>query len=195
MLNKAALERLYILENKSCFEIGNILNLSERKVDYWLKKHGIKKRSISEAIYLKNNPKGNPFKVVEPKTIKQAVLYGLGIGLYWGEGTKKDKYSVRLGNTDPKLIKRFIDFLICIYKIDEKKLKFGLQIFSDMSPERSRRFWQRELNVSKNQFHKVIVTPSRGNGNYLNKTKYGVLTVYFNNKKLRDIICNDIENI
>ncbi|MBU4536875.1 hypothetical protein KJ603_02445 [Patescibacteria group bacterium] len=195
MIEKSILKKLYIQENKSCVEIGNILKCSDRKVDYWIKKYGIPKRSISEAVYVKHNPKGNPFVVNSPKTINQAILYGIGIGLYWGEGTKSNKHSVRLGNTDPRLIKKFIDFLVNIYEIDTKKLKFGLQIFSDMSPVKAQSFWQKELNVSKGQFQKVIITPSRGEGTYRNKIKHGVLTVHFNNKKLRDIICGDIENI
>ena len=193
MIEKKVLDNLYIKQKKSCVQIGKILNCSERKVDYWLKKHNISKRSISDAVYAKYNPKGDPFSMNKPKTFEQAILYGIGIGLYWGEGTKSNKHSVRLGNTDPKLIKKFIDFLIVIYKIDTKKLKFGLQIFSDMSPKKAEEFWQKELNVSKNQFQKVIVTPSRGVGTYRNKIKHGVLTVYFNNRKLRDIICGDIE--
>ncbi len=195
MIEKDILEKLYIQQNKSCVEIGSLLNYSERKIDYWLKKHNIPKRTISDAIYVKHNPNGDPFVVNQPKTIEQAILYGIGIGLYWGEGTKSSKHAVRLGNTDPRLIRKFIDFLINIYEIDTKKLKFGLQIFSDMSPVKAQRFWQKELNVSKNQFQKVVVTPSRGVGNYRNKIEHGVLTVHFNNKKLRDIICGNVENI
>lgn len=56
------------------------------------------------------------------------------------------------------------------------------------------RFWMRTLNVPRSQFHKkVIVTPYRGVGNYRKKTKYGVVTIYFNNRKLRDIICAAID--
>lgn len=122
-------------------------------------------------------------------------MFGLGIGLYWGEGNKSNKLSVRIGNTDPRLIKAFIRFLEQICGIHPHKLKFGLQIFSDMAPDAALQFWQKELNVLPTQFQKVVVTPARGIGTYRNKTKHGVLTVYYNNRKLRDIICNMVENI
>lgn len=192
---KEKLVKLYIKDRKSCKEIGIILGVSDRRVDYWVKKYNIPKRSISDAVYVKCNPGGDPFSIKRPSTVEEAILYGIGIGLYWGEGTKRNKYSVRLGNTDPKLIKKFIEFLETFYKIDTKKLKVGLQIFSDMQSSEVKKFWQKELNISSRQFQKIIVTATRGVGTYKNKIQHGVLTVYFNNKKLRDILCGAIENL
>ena len=123
------------------------------------------------------------------------MLYGIGIGLYWGEGTKSNKTTLRLGNTDPHLIKIFLRFLFQMYNIDPRRLRFGLQVFSDMPKGEALRFWQKSLQVSPTQFHKVIVTPARSLGTYKKKTKHGVLTIYFNNRKLRDIICQAIETI
>lgn len=194
-ISKDKLIKLYVKDKKSCKEIGVILGVSDRRVDYWIKKYNIPKRSISDAIYAKCNPGGDPFSIKHPSTVEEAILYGIGIGLYWGEGTKRNKYSVRLGNTDPKLIKKFIDFLETFYKIDTKKLKVGLQIFSDMKSSAVKKFWQKELNISSQRFQKVIVTTARGVGTYKNKIQHGVLTVYFNNKKLRDILCEAIENL
>lgn len=121
--------------------------------------------------------------------------YGLGFGLFWGEGNKKDEYAVRLGNTDPKMIKYFLKFLRKFYHIKEEKIRFGLQIFGDMDVHKAEQFWISELGVSSKQFMKTIVTPVRGSGSYRQKTKYGVLTVYFSNKKLRKIICDTLESM
>ncbi len=192
-LCKEKLIELYIDKKYSSAKIAQIFNCSENKVNYWLKKYDIPKRSISEAIYIKANPAGDPFFVKTPETMDEAILYGIGVGLYWGEGTKMNKYAVRLGNTDPALIKKFIEFLIRIYNIDQKKLRFGLQIFSDMKPKKALNFWRRELGVSVSQFYKIMITPSNSIGTYRNKTKYGVLTIHFNNKKLRDILCEDLK--
>ena len=124
------------------------------------------------------------------------MLFGLGVGLYWGEGTKSNKHCVRLGNTDPRLIKAFIRFLIRIGGIKKDKLRFGLQVFSDMSPKQALEFWQREIDMPRGQFFpKVVVTPARSLGTYRNKTKHGVLTIYYGNKKLRDILCQMIEDV
>lgn len=194
-ISNTYLRGLYLNKLLSSKEISQKVGCSVTKIDYWLRKFGIPKRHISEAVYIRKNPKGDPFSFKQPKSVEDAFLYGLGLGLYWGEGTKSNKSSVRIGNSDPKLIKVFMNFLSNIYKIDESKLRFGLQIFSDSSSERILTEWQRKLGVSRKQFYKVIVTPSRGGGTYKNKAKYGVLTLYLNNTKLRNLICEAIEKI
>lgn len=190
-LSKELLEELYTTKKLSQMEISLKLDEKYHKVRYWIEKYGIPRRTISEAVYQKLNPSGDPFKIKEKLTAKERELKGIGIGLYWGEGTRSNKTCIRLGNTDPKLIKKFIEFLEIIYGINSNKLKFGLQIFNDMDAQESLKFWSKELNVRKNQFQKVIITPARSIGTYKNKTKHGVLTVHYNNRKLRDIlICN-----
>lgn len=194
MLTKTVLANLYTKKKFSVSSIARHLRCSQGKVNYWLSEFGIPKRSISDALYQKWNPSGDPFSVYKPSSIQEAVSYGVGIGLYWGEGTKSNKGSIRLGNTDPRMIKKFVNFLVMFYEIDRKRLRFGLQIFGDMDEKATIRFWTRTLNVPRSQFHKkIIVTPHRGIGNYRKKTKYGVVTIYFNNRKLRDIICDAID--
>jgi hypothetical protein len=195
VIDKQKLEHLYLQKKYSAKKIASLLKCSENQVNYWLGKYNFPKRSISDAIYYKKNPKGDPFKFVKPININQAILYGLGVGLYWGEGNKKNKNSVRLGNTDPKVILKFIEFLDKICNINRTKLRFGLQLFSDMKASDALNYWQKHLKARKDQFLKVIVTPSRGVGTYRSKTQYGVLTVYFHNKKLRDLLCGFIENL
>lgn len=192
MLTKALLEAGYVKNGQSVACLARSLGISQGQVNYWLAKHGIQKRSISDAVYQKWNPNGDPFTCARPKDTGSALLFGLGIGLYWGEGTKRAPSSVRLGNSDPALIQVFILFLTRLFMIDPKKLRFGLQIFGDMNERVEKRFWSRKLSVPASSFYKTIITPYRGVGNYRHKTKHGVLTVYFNNKKLRDILVDAI---
>ena len=132
-LTHKKLKKLYIKNKKSSFEIAKILNISETGVNYWLKKFKIQKRTLSEAIYVKHNPAGDPFKIISPKNLDEAKLFGLGVGLYWGEGTKADKGSVRLGNSDPALMRVFIKFLIKFFNIKKSDLKFHLHTFTDIN--------------------------------------------------------------
>ena len=192
MLEKSALIDLYLKKGKSLQDIASCLKCSVHTVRYWMNKHIIGTRSISDAVYLKNNPDGNPFIFKEPKTIEDALLYGLGIGLYWGEGTKANKHSVRLGNSDPKLIKKFIEFLIRIFGVKKKDMRFWLHIFTDIDVSEAVDFWIKELQITAEQFYKPMVTLSGSLGTYRKKSKYGVLTVIYNNKKLRDILVSKL---
>ncbi len=194
-MNKKLLEHWYIRDRKSVHDIAQAFHCSDGKINYWLDKYSISKRSISEAIYTKHNPHGDPFSLQIHRTNKESFLFGLGLGLYWGEGTKMNPTSVRLGNTDPYLVRSFILFLRKAYAIDESRLRFGLQIFRDMDQVKEEQFWQRFLKVSPRQFYKIINTRSGSIGTYRTKSKHGVLTVYFNNKKLRNILIGEIERM
>jgi hypothetical protein len=190
-INKNILIRYYSKEKKSVAQIADILKKSETGINYWISKYGIKKRTISEAIYLKNNPKGDPFKIKIPDTLYLAELKGFGLGLYWGEGNKKNENSVRLANTDPLLIKKFIEFLTKILGVNKKNLKFSLQVFSDVNPQAAKNYWIKYLKIKRSQFcGKTTIILSGKIGTYKKKNKYGVATVYCHNTKLRNILIN-----
>lgn len=175
----------------SVFGIARQLNCSENRINYWIHKFSIPKRSISEAIYKKRNPNGDPFKIVNPKNLEQAKLMGFGLGLYWGEGNKKNKNSIRLGNTNPLLIKKFLEFLIKMLGIRKGKVRCGLQIFSDIDKNEALKFWLDELkifDITEKNFFGITITPSRSIGTYREKSKYGVLTIHFCNTKLKKIL-------
>lgn len=191
MIESSVLKRLYLTEKLSIQQIAATLDCSANRVVYWMNKHGISRRGISEAIYNHHNPNGDPFTIKQIMSIEQAKLWGIGIGLYWGEGNKKNKYSVRLGNTDPKLLETYIQFLTELCGVNKDKLKFGLQIFSDIDKEEALRFWCDRLSIQPSQFYKITVTISGSIGTYRQKSQYGVVTIYFHNKKLRDIL-NDM---
>lgn len=194
-LTKSALHKLYIDDSLSVAQIARQEGCSQNKVNYWLAKFAIPKRSISDAVYLRLNPNGDPFKALTISSKEDAFLAGLGLGLYWGEGTKKNMGSVRLGNTDPDLIRIFLIFLSKRYEIEAHRLRFGLQIFSDMDVTKEEKFWIKTLKSNKEQFYRTVVTSSGSIGTYREKSSHGVLTIYFHNKKLRDLLIKEIDNL
>lgn len=185
-LSKKILQHQYSSQKKSVAEISKLHHCSQNKINYWLSKYGIEKRSISEAVYIKNNPNGDPFKFILPNNIEDAKLFGMGIGLYWGEGNKLNKNVVRLGNSDPALLKIFINFLIKFFNIDKRDLKYHVHIFSDIPTEVALAFWKKQMEAKDKQFYKPTITISRKLGTYRKKSEYGVLTVYYANTKLRN---------
>lgn len=189
---KSVLADLYLKQKKSKRDISILLGYSKHKIDYWMLKYNIPVRSQSEASYVKHNPNGDPFRPKKISSLEESFLFGLGLGLFWGEGNKTNKHAVRLGNSDPAVIKKFIEFLEKMYGVDSKILRFGIQIFNDLKTQEVLNFWAKELAVSKTQFQKIIVTKSRGKGTHTKKSRYGVLTVYLHNKKLRDVLIAEL---
>ncbi len=194
-MDKKILENLYIIKKLSSAEIAKKHGCSERKINYWLAVYKIKKRTISEAIYQKNNPKGDPFFFTTPKNLKEMFLFGLGLGLFWGEGTKRGRHALRLSNSDPILIKKYIDFLVKIYNVDKNRLRFQLQTYNDLDVNKLILFWMKILSVRKSQFYRSTILIRRGEGTYSEKMKYGVLIVNFNNIKLKNLVSSHIANV
>lgn len=194
-LTQQILEKLYVHQKLSVAQISQLTGETQGKVNYWLRKFGIAKRTISDATYTRYNPDGDPFLQTKPIRMNADFLAGVGLGLYWGEGTKRNKTSVRLGNTDPDLIRAFLLFLTKVYQIDTSRLRFGLQIFSDMNIRKEEKFWRTLLQADEAQFHKTIVTLSGSIGTYREKSPHGVLTIYFSNRKLRDLLVAEIDRL
>lgn len=169
----------------SANEIAKKVDLSPSGVNYWLKKFKVSKRSLSEAIYLKQNPDGDPFCIKKNLTPEEKQLLGLGLGIYWGEGNKASKSTMAVSNSDPRLIEKFIEFLIKVCQIDIKKLRFNLLVFNDANPEKALRYWCKKLKVSKDKFNKMTTIPPQGKGTYKRKSKYGICCVTFSNIKLK----------
>jgi hypothetical protein len=190
------LSNLYLGKHKSSSEIAEVIKCSENKINYWLNKYKIRKRTISEAIYLKCNPKGDPFTIKNRLNKNEIKLNAVGLGIYWGEGDKSpNNTSIRVSNTDPFLIKKFREFLKKIYRVKKDKIQYSLILFNDIDKKFAVEFWKKELKIKEKQLGKIIVIPPQGKGIYKNKSKHGVLTIIFTNKKLKEKILNDIKKL
>ncbi len=194
-MDKKTLENLYLVKKLSSTEIALKFDCSATKINYWLSFYKIQKRTISDAVYQKNNPKGDPFSFRPPKTPDQVFLFGLGLGLFWGEGSKRNVHAVRFANSDPEMVKKFVDFLVKIYHINRAKLRFQLLTYDDLNPGDLVAFWARYLSVKNTQFFKTTLLKKRGKGTYITKMKHGVILVHFGNMKLRNLILSQIANI
>ena len=194
MIKKEKLEKLY-KKGLSMQEITERTGWSYHQVTYWMDKFNIPRRSRSKANYIKYNPKGDPFNIKKQLTKKERELKGLGIGLYWGEGNRKSKSSVRLANTDAQLIKRFREFLTNICGVKKDKIKYSLQVFNDADSRLALSFWAEELKIPQVKLGKVSALSSRGRGTYKNKNQYGVLSIYVHNTKFKKQVDKLIEKI
>lgn len=193
---KSDLEKLY-LSGKSMPKIAKELNCSPNKVVYWMKKYNINRRSRSDATYLSINPNGNPFnlKNINNLSKRDMFLYGLNVGLYWGEGEKTTKHAIRVTNSDPYVILRFRYFLLKICKLEPTKIRYYLICFNDIDQNIAKTYWANLLKISPDKFGKIVVIPKQGKGTYKTKSKFGVCTIYAGNMKLKAWILSEIDKL
>ena len=186
-LSKELLEELYNAQHLSMAEIAERLDCSPNKVAYWMIKHGIPRRDVSEAIYHWQNPDGDPFEIQESLSGDEQELFYLAIALYIGEGKKRDREQVSLSNTEPRVIKVFLKFLREICHVDEDKIWAWINIFDDSNLRRAQEYWEDVTGLPRSQFYKPVVRARRG-GTYLNVSEYGTLSVGVNSTRLREIV-------
>ena len=186
MLQKEQLEELYS-SGLSMQEIALRFGCSGNKIKYWMVEHDIERRSISEAVYAKSNPNGDPFKIKELQGIEDLKLFYTAIGLYLGEGDKKSRHHVKMANTNPYILRIFLKFLREICDVNELKIGAELNIFNDVDLKKAINFWISEVGIRREQLRTITVRESRG-GSYKNKSEYGTLSIYFSNIKLKKII-------
>lgn len=187
MIPQDDLARLYYDERLSMREIAERFRCSVHKVVYWMERYGFERRGWSEATYVKRNRDGDPFVIRMPETVEEKELFALAIGLYMGEGTKKDLHRVALANTNPAILKIFLVFLENFCGVSRSQVNAWVNIFDDCNVEEATRWWATELGLSLEQFYTTAVRKSRG-GSYTKKSECGTLTVMFGNGKLKKVV-------
>ena len=90
--------------------------------------------------------------------------------LYWGEGSKGD---FGLSNTDPNLIKVFINCLKDVFGIDKTRLRVSIRIYADLDKEKCLDFWSKVTGINKRNFVNVNILPGKKKG----KLEYGMCRV------------------
>jgi transcriptional regulator with XRE-family HTH domain len=113
------------------------------------------------------------------KTLSFSKLFYLGLGLYWGEGTKAEGSALAVTNSDPKIIQIMICwFTKClgVQKSDLSPRVFISNTHIDRE-EKILEFWIEKLGIPREQFKKMIFL-EKGKKIYENReVYYGVLAL------------------
>lgn len=111
---------------------------------------------------------------IEFQELKYNPLFIAGLMLYWGEGDKLTKYSTKIANTDPELIRLYVFFLRNTCRIPEEKIKAHLLIYPDLDAEKCKRYWAHKSGVSHNRFFKTTTIEGK---HKLRRIQYGVCMI------------------
>lgn len=83
--------------------------------------------------------------------------------LYWCEGSKYPSTGgIAFSNSDPTMVKTFLELLRLGFKIREEKIRIHLQLHSTHSQKKMMSFWSQLLHIPLKQFYKPTITnPTR----------------------------------
>lgn len=131
-------------------------------------------------------------KKLLPLTEKELLI--AGFFLYWGEGDKK-RGRISISNTDPKVVKFALYWMVNILKIPIEKIKVNLHVYKDMDANEVIKFWSDKLNIPKEQFAKPYVKKTNRAGLSYKSFGYGTCRLYAGNTILSEKIAMSIKAI
>jgi len=106
-------------------------------------------------------------KIVKKIGKKEKIL--IAACLYWAEGAKRD---FSLTNTDPLLIRTFVD---CLKELGVRKerLSINLRIYEDLDKKKVCNFWSKIVGIPKEKIMYINILKGKKKG----KLKYGMCRV------------------
>ena len=126
--------------------------------------------------------------------ISQEELKLIGIILYLGEGGKT-KRIVRLSNSDPEIIKMMMRFFREICNVPESKFGGHIHTFTHADVNKTEKYWSKITGISRKQFYKTYIKPSRVSLQKRNTLPFGTFDIYICDTKLFLTIMGWIEKI
>jgi len=201
------------LGGKTYSEIREKLGVSKSTLSDWLYKYPLSEERMKEV--RDNNPRRienfrktmrkkreakllNAYKISSEhigRMTKRELLIA-GYFLYWAEGVKTTRTTISLANTDPAMIRFFIDWLEML-GVHKNKLRARLHLYNDMDQEKEMVFWAKEIKFPKSQFRKPYIKQSK-----LDDVKYakggfghGTCNIIFGNQEFADKVFMSIRHI
>ncbi len=177
------IKRLYYQDCLSMRQVAGKMGVSIDALVYFMRHNDLERRSILEANNNLFRQKIPSFKIRKINSQISKDLSIAGTMLYWAEGYKGEKSTfVDLANSDPKMIRVFLNFLRTAYEVDEKKFRVLLYCYTDQDVAELKRFWSKVTKISIERFIKPYIRDDfRKDGR---KMEHGLIHVRYIDKKL-----------
>lgn len=118
-----------------------------------------------------------------------------GLFLYWGEGTKTAPTCTALANTDPAMLRFFIQWLIEL-GVPRSRLKVKLHIYKDMNLKQELRYWSKKLGLPLNAFRKTYIKRSNCSElSYKQRFSHGTCNIIFDNRDISEYVLAGLEHV
>jgi len=187
--------KLYYEKGYSARKIAESFGVSIDAAYYFMRHHGLKRRTLKEEMSLRFERKALSFRRQKIKNAQMRTLQAIGAMLYWGEGYKGNELTrnstVDFANSDPGMVALFLKFFRVIYKIDEKRLRVLLYCYRNQNVKELVNFWSKLTQIPKQQFSKPYVR-----FDFKKNTRqmaHGLVHIRYSDKKLLIEILNLIK--
>jgi len=118
----------------------------------------------------------------EFEVLKYHPLFVSALMIYWGEGDKVSKNRCTIANTEPQMIKIYLDFLKYLCGAELPRIKGWILIYPDLNESTCREFWMRNIGLKQVNFNKTIMIQGK---HKTNKLQYGVFNLGYSSTYLK----------
>ena len=126
----------------------------------------------------------------EIHAIDTHALFWIGLGLYWGEGAKTERWRAVFYNSDPVINKVMMRFFREICNIPDDDIRIQLILHKHVSEKTARAFWAKELDLPKSSFYKASFAESRASKRKRSSHRlpYGTIQISVRGKRIANKI-------
>ena len=168
--------------------IRELRDWNQKRIEHYRETKNKKREELLKKIYEKEQKEILPIS-------KRDLLIG-GLFLYWGEGGKTSLSNLTLSNTNPSIIKAFINWAEKCLSLDRKKIKIRLHLYLDMNIKKEMNFWSKALKINLSQFRKPYIKKSNKNSiTYKNGHGHGTCNAIIGNAILTKKVLMGLEVI
>ncbi len=186
---------------KSISEISDILGISKSTASIWCREIKIS-NDIKRLLYKKMIAAGHKGrlagayknKLKREENIKNCKIWArehlstfdhrdfliTGLGLYWGEGSKKIEYNLSFVNSDSSMVKFMYHWFKHFFILKEHDFIFRVYI-NQIHKERNAniiKYWSNMLGIDQSLFKKTVFTKVQAKKAYNNNNEYyGMLSL------------------
>lgn len=167
--------------------IRELRDFSEKRIENFRNTMRIKRETRQNLVYQKER------EYLLPLSDKE--LYVAGLLLYWGEGAKTTPTATSLSNTNPKVVKFYVFWLITIFHIPKEKIFVKLHLYSDMNEKDEIEYWSETLKLPRTQFKKSYIKSSTLAGLTYKSYGHGTCNIIVYSRDLTEKVIQGIKVI
>lgn len=117
-----------------------------------------------------------------------------GLFLYWAEGGKRTPCRITLSNTDPSMIRFYLEW-IKVLNIPYTQMYVRLHLYSDMDVRKETAFWTKEIGVRANCFKKPYIKESKFSDVQFSTFGHGTCNVTFTGRDIEEYVTQGLRCI
>lgn len=154
------------IAKSTAFRYGHSTPIKAKFINIWSEKRGgasKRRKLLKERLFYEEMK-----SLVSKLSAREKMLFISA--LYWAEGNKKDLILI---NSDPDLIRVFVNGIKDTFNISEDRFKANIRIHSDLAEDECLKFWSDITNIPISNFLKSEIIDGKKKG----KLQYGMCRV------------------